>query len=271
MKKALILAGILIVSSAHDMFIKMDSYFLKPNKQAELFIYNGTFEISENSIERNRMQNVTLLGPDFKNEPGEGSWYDKDNVTWLKFKTGKSGTYVAGISIVPNMIELSANDFNEYLEHDGVIDVLEDRRKNQELNKPAKEKYSKHVKTIFQVGEKTSNDFAKNLGYPIEFVPIENPYTLNENEVLRVKLLRNGKPLKNHLVYAGFMQVGHGHNSREDHHHTEMKLETNSDGIASVHISQHGYWYIRTIHMVRSNETGVDYESNWATLTFEIR
>lgn len=271
MKKALILAGILIVSSAHDMFIKMDTYFLKPNEQAELFVFNGTFEISENSIERKRIQNVTILGPDFEIEQSESSWYDKDNVTCLKFKTGNSGTYVAGISIVPNMIELSANEFNEYLEHDGVLDVLEDRRKRQELDLPAKEKYSKHVKAIFQVGEKTSNDFAKNLGYPVEFIPLMNPYTLNKDEIFRVKLLKNGKPLRNHLVYAGFMQVGHDHNSREDHHHAEMELKTDSDGIASLQISQHGYWYIRTINMVRSNETGVDYESNWATLTFEVR
>ena len=271
MKKALILASILIISSAHDMFIKMDSYFLKPNKQAELFIFNGTFEKSENTIERKRMRDVTILGPDYRIKPEEISWYEENNITCLRFNTGKSGAYVAGISIVPNMIELSANEFNEYLKHDGVLNVLEDRRKSQELNLPAKEKYSKHVKAIFQVGEKTSGNFAEILGYPIEFVPMENPYTLNENEILRVKLLKNGKPLRNHLVYVGFMQAGHDYNSREDHHHAEMKLETNTDGIASLLISQHGHWYIRTIHMVRSNETGVDYESNWATLTFEIR
>ena len=50
MKKILILGAILIIASSHDMFIKLDTYFLKPNTQSELFIFNGTFEKSENQL-----------------------------------------------------------------------------------------------------------------------------------------------------------------------------------------------------------------------------
>jgi len=33
-----------------------------------------------------------------------------------------------------------------------------------------------------------------------------------------------------------------------------------------------GRWYVRTIHMVETtDEADVDYESNWATLTFQVR
>ncbi len=271
MKKIFILIGILIISSAHDMFIKLDSYFLKPSTQSELFVYNGTFEKSENSIDRIRMRNVSLFGPDFKIEPNESSWYDKENITCLKFKTGKPGTYVAGVSTNFNMIELTGDEFNEYLEHDGVLNVLEDRKKNKELNKPAKEKYAKYVKAIFQVGNKSSNDFAKTLDYPIEFIPIENPYTLNENETLHVRLLKDGEPLKNQLVYIGYQQDDHHHDSQSDHQHNEIKLKSNSKGVVSIQISEHGQWYIRTIDMVKSDEQGIGYESNWATLTFEIQ
>ena len=31
-----------------------------------------------------------------------------------------------------------------------------------------------------------------------------------------------------------------------------------------------GRWYVKFIHMVRASEPGLDYESKWATLTFEI-
>ena len=272
MKKILILALIFIIGSSHDMFIKMDSFFLKPNTQSELFVYNGTFEKSENSIERKRMRNVTFLGPDFKIEPNESSWYDNENITCLKFKTGKSGTYLAGVSLEYNMIELTGDEFNEYLEHDGVLNVLEDRKRNKELNNPAKEKYAKHVKAVFQVGSENSNDFKKILGYPVEFVPIENPYILDENETLHVQVLKNGKPLKNQLVYAGFKQDDHHHHdSQAEHQHNEIKLKSNSKGIVSLQISATGHWYIRTIDMVKSNEPGIDYESNWATITFEIQ
>ncbi|MEM0933853.1 MAG: DUF4198 domain-containing protein, partial [Bacteroidota bacterium] len=31
-----------------------------------------------------------------------------------------------------------------------------------------------------------------------------------------------------------------------------------------------GIWYLRTIHLVNSEEEGLTHESNWATLTFEV-
>ncbi len=271
MKKILILGAILIIASSHDMFIKLDTYFLKPNTQSELFIFNGTFEKSENSIERNRMQDVTLIGPDYEVKPSEISWHDKDKISILNFKTGKSGTYAAGISIAPNMIELTAEEFNEYLEHDGVLDVLEERKGNNELNKAAREKYSKHVKAIFQVGKETKEHFKHYFGYPIEFVPQDNPYELEVTGDLKVKLLLKGKPLKNHLVYVGYKHTIDDQDAHEGHHHEELQLKTNLEGIVNMKINEHGFWYLRTIHMVKSSEKDVDYESNWATLTFEVR
>ncbi|HKQ89324.1 MAG TPA: hypothetical protein VJZ77_01480, partial [Blastocatellia bacterium] len=32
-----------------------------------------------------------------------------------------------------------------------------------------------------------------------------------------------------------------------------------------------GKWFIKFIHMTKLNETNLDYESKWASLTFEIR
>jgi len=39
----------------------------------------------------------------------------------------------------------------------------------------------------------------------------------------------------------------------------------------SFPIENKGQWYIATIHMLESEEADFDYESQWATLTFEVR
>ena len=44
----------LVVLPSHDMFLKLDSYFLEPNTPAEVKLFNGTFEESGNSIRRVR-------------------------------------------------------------------------------------------------------------------------------------------------------------------------------------------------------------------------
>jgi hypothetical protein len=38
-----------------------------------------------------------------------------------------------------------------------------------------------------------------------------------------------------------------------------------------VTIGSPGYWYIKFIHMVPVTGDSVNYESKWATLTFQVR
>ena len=256
------------------MFLKMDSFLLQPNSSSTINLYNGTFEKSENVIARNRMIDVSLLGNGNRQRLSDDSWTEDGNITVLNFKSGEPGTWVAGVSTSPNNIELSATDFNDYLEHDGVLDMLEWRKQNNASDQPAVEKYSKHVKAIFQVGDKKTDDWKTPLGYPIEFVPQKNPYEVKTGESLPVQLLRNGQPLANQLVYTGFSEGaashGHEHKEGEEHSHDATKTTTDANGIINLDISQDGHWFLRSIHMALSEEPGLTHESNWATLTFEV-
>lgn len=49
-----------------------------------------------------------------------------------------------------------------------------------------------------------------------------------------------------------------------------QKLVTNSEGIASVVLRSAGVWYVKFIDMTRATEPGLDYISQWATLTFAL-
>jgi hypothetical protein len=273
MKKLTLIIAAFIVFSSHDMFLKMNTFFLQPNTIASLLLYNGTFDNSENAVARKRMQDVSLVGNGARIHPDSSQWTEVDSAAVLNFKTGEAGTWVAGLSTHPNNIALSAKDFNEYLEHDGVFDMLEWRRQNNALEKDAVEKYSKHVKAIFQVGDKKTEDWKTVLGYPIEFVPLSNPYDLSVGKTLKVRLLRDGQALPDQLVYAGFSAEGHSHDHREAggaHRHDDTQLRTDANGEVSLKIDHEGQWFLRTIHLAHSTETGLTHESNWATLTFEV-
>jgi hypothetical protein len=248
-----------------------------------LKLFNGTFENSENAIARHRMKDVSLVGNGNRLHPDTAQWTEVDSATWLNFKTGEPGTWVAGLSTHPNKIELKAKDFNEYLEHDGVLDEVEWRKQNNALDEDAYEQYSKHVKAIFQVGGKKTDDWKTVLGYPIEFVPERNPYELKPGESLNVKLLWNGQPLPNQLVYAGSDgggdhghththadAQGHEHKEGESHSHDATQLRTNAMGVVSVLLTNEGQWFLRTIHMAHPADAKLTHESNWATLTFEL-
>lgn len=254
----------------HDMFLVLQDHDVAANSEVTVELFNGTFDKSENSIDRDRMIDVSVVdGRGGVTHPATSQWREADNITYLDFTTGEAGTYVVGVSTASRMIELSAEDFNEYLEHDGVLDVLAARQEGGILDRPANERYSKHVKSILQVGDSSTDSHLQVLGYPIEIIPQTNPADLTAGDTLRVLVLAEGQPVDGQLVYASHAGY-HGHDDSGDHQEA-VETRTDDRGVAEIDISHPGRWYVRLIRMVPVNETGVDYDSNWATLTFEVR
>ena len=272
MKRLLISVSLVFaaaVTFGHDMFLVLPGHHFPAGFPITIALYNGTFDTSENTIDRDRMLDVTVIdGANQPSHPSTDQWSDEGKVSSLVFQSGPLGTYVVGVSTAPRMIELTAEEFNEYLEHDGVMDVLDARRSDGTIDQPAAERYSKHVKTILQVGESTTDSYGHRLGYPIEIVPLANPGDLASGRTLEVLVLAEGKPVAGQLVYASY----EGFHSHEDtgSHREAATLRTDEKGVARVELTRSGRWYVRLIRMLPSNEEGVDYESIWATLTFEV-
>ncbi len=260
---ALIFALLASAVYAHDLFIKLDSYFLEPHSRVRVPMLNGTFAVSENSVTADRVADIAVMGPEGVLHLQAGDWDASTDTTYVTLQTGPPGTYVLGVSTRSRLIELDAESFNTYLESDGIPDVLEARRATGKLDDDAVERYSKHVKAVFQVGEARSAGWSRALGYPAEIVPLSNPYELAVGQELAVRCLVYGKPATNQLVIAG--------GEREGHTIAERGARADEDGVVRFLIDQPGRWYVKFIHMAETDENGVDYESNWATLTFEVR
>lgn len=273
-RKIVLTAGLMLLVvgtlSAHDMFLKLSTYFLAPNSEATVALINGTFDQSENVITRDRMLDVSIVnGEGAVQHPDTSQWRDDGKQALLDFTTGGAGTYLVGVSTAPRMIELSAKDFNDYLRHDGVMDVLAAREEEGTLDQPARERYSKHVKALVQVGDMRSDTYSHRLGYPIEIVPQQNPYALGTGDALEVLVLRAGEPVADQIVYASY--EGHHAHGADGEHHEAVQTRTDGAGLARIPLDHGGRWYVRLIHMVPVDEPDVDYESNWATLTFEVQ
>lgn len=263
MKKLVLLCFLYLIFCSHELFLKTENYFLNPNQATELFLFNGSFDNSENVITRDRIVDAKIIAADDLITPATSDYYDKGEITFLKFETKSAGTYVAGISTLPRMIDLNAEDFKDYLIHEGLLDMADERKEKGIEDQAAREKYSKHVKCLLQVGDTKSEHYSTAMGYPIEFVPMTNPYALSAGDALPCQLLVKGKPLKNIAVRSGYKKDGKMYSN-------EM-VRTDEKGICEIPISSTGLWYVATIHMEESSEGEVDYESNWATLTFDVR
>ncbi len=260
---ALGLVGSASLLYAHDMFMKLDTYFLAPRQEVRIPILNGTFVSSEDSIAPDRVVDISLVSGGHRLHIENTAWVPHGDSTLLTIETGAAGTYVVGASTRHSEIDLEAADFNEYLEHDGIPDVLEARHRDNELGKDVRERYSKHVKAVFQVGDARTDDFSAILGYPAEIVPLNNPYRLQVGGELVVRCLVDGVPVAGQYIVAG----GQGWDGLIE----ERGTRTDEGGVARFIIDAPGRWYLQFINMSEHADPAIDYESKWATLTFEIR
>lgn len=270
MKRPLILAALLLLASAasltaHDLFLKLQSYFVRPESTVRVYVLNGTFSRSEGSVTRDRLRDLSLATPNGASRLDTAAWQVGGDTSVLTLETGGAGTYVVGASLRAREISLQAKDFNTYLATDGVPDILAARRRSNEMDRPARERYSKHVKAVLQVGDARTETYQTVFGYPAELIPLDNPYGLSVGDVLRVRALVEGQRAANQLIIAG----GRTPSGKRI---AQRSARTDSAGVARVRIASRGAWYVKFIHMERAvGDTTIDYESKWATLTFGVR
>jgi len=250
---------------AHDLFLKLDNYFVAVNDKISVKILNGSFQASEGAITFARISDVSVVSPmGTRTNPKEADFTKDDKTTFLNLQPTEEGNYVVGLSTMTREIDLEAKDFNEYLSHDGIPDTLAERKRDKELTKKVRERYSKHVKIIFQAGGKQSDNYKTALGYPVEIVPVTNPYSLKSGNTFEFQCLKDGKPLVNQFVMTG----------REDANGKLIvgkNIRTDKDGTAKIKLDGAGKWYVRFINMTRLSDPNLNYESKWATLTFQIK
>ena len=259
-----LILGVSTALFAHDLFLLPERFFVLPESSVDVRMLNGTFDKSEAAVAASRVADLSVVTPTGRTTPSRNGWRATGDTAVLPVKVGRSGTYVIGLSTLDRTIRLEAKDFNEYLATEGSPAILSDRKRSGEDTLPARERYSKHVKTLVQVGVTRSSSYATVLGYPAELVPIDNPYALRRAASLRVRALVDGKPQADQLIYYGGIRTG-GTPVRE------RSVRTGSAGIVSVRIPSSGQWYVKFIDMVKVARDTVDYESKWATLTFATR
>ncbi len=250
---------------AHDLFLRLDTFFVSPNSTVRVRALNGTFSSSENSVTSDRLADLSVVTTTGRAHPDTSQWSSRGDTSVFTVHTGAAGTYVLGVSLKTREITLKADDFNKYLADDGIPDVLAARKKSGELGKAATERYSKHIKALVQVGRTRTGDFSTVLGYPAEIIPLDNPYTAKPGSTIRVRTIVDGKIAANQLVVSG------GRRTNGDRQ-AERRTRSDASGVARISLPTAGQWYVKFISMRPfQGAEKIDYESKWATLTFEIR
>lgn len=260
----LLVAAFAATGFAHDMFLKLESYFLAPESAVTVPLLNGTFDTSENAIARPRFADIAMIGPAGRVSFDTTVVTGRNDSTLLALRTGAAGTYVIGVSTRPNIIAMTGEQFHEYLQEEGLDHVIAARRQAGTAQDSVRERYAKHVKAIVQVGETRTGSFATPLGYAAELVPLDNPYTWKRGGALRFRAVVDGAPVPDQAVISGGR-------SAADSAIPRRALRTDAGGIVTLVPSGPGLWYLTFIHIGTVSAPDRNYQSEWATITFQLR
>jgi uncharacterized GH25 family protein len=179
----------------------------------------------------------------------------------LTYKFLKQGTHVLAMQSNAAFIELEAEKFDEYLKEDGLDNILNLRTKSNSPGQTAKESYQRFAKLIVQSGTTTDETYRKRAGFPLEIMPLSNPYTLKNGDYLECRILSENKPSAHQLVKV-WSHIGN--------RIFLQNIYTENDGTLKFPISSSGPWMISTVKMIPSQKEGADYQSMWASLVFGI-
>jgi hypothetical protein len=263
-------------AQAHQTYLFSDLYNMLPGKDNYLTLYNGTYYSSGYSITEKMSRDISIVmgGERMTPEQAGGAVTDVDDnpelvETFIGLVAEPNGTGLAGLAAHPDYIALPAKLFRNYLEHEGMQEAVAYFDETNELG-TIRERYTKHAKGIFQVGEPLTDDYKTVLGYKVEIVPETHPGKLDAGDTMILQVLYEGNPLENQAVFASHARYKPNFEGSVSEG-SLYSLQTDSEGRVSFEITEKDKWYIQLIHMQKVDDDDADYESNWSTLTFEIK
>lgn len=149
--------------------------------------------------------------------------------------------------------------FEAYLDEAGLYPTAESWLAQRPDLDTVREIYYRYPKALFVAGNPTE-DGLRPLGTRLELVPLVDPYTLAAGGTLPVRVLFEDRPLAGALV-AGFTRAPP---------ERVQRARTGRDGIAAVRLDRAGLWLLNVVWILPAGEAGYDWQSFWASLTFEI-
>lgn len=167
------------------------------------------------------------------------------------------GGYLLAFESKHSLANMQAEEFSAYLKEKGLEPILALRERRRETRLAARDAYSRHAKALIRVGESDDAFVDRAIGLRLEL--IAEPVVTRGARAF--KLLYQGKPLTGALLIATRLGASDG----------DLQARTDKQGRATLDLQGVGVWRVAAVHMIETrNKKIADWESLWASLTFEL-
>ena len=262
MKKIFLLLLTLVVVrvSGHEFWIQPDKFIYKYAEPVNIRFLVGENFTGENwTGDKDKIKSLRLYFENVTDRNCIDNLGDNKSDS-LQIAMLDEGTVMLTLNTTNSFIDLEAAQFNDYLREDGLTETLKYREKNGDTTKNGRENYQRSVKTIFQVGSRSTNVYKKKTDLPVDIIPVEHPYTVSKDGDFKVKLFFMGERLKKTKV-----KVWH----KLDDKITQEEYTTDDEGEIKFFLSPEGEWMVSCVKMIRlQDDPKAEWQSYWGSLTW---
>lgn len=175
------------------------------------------------------------------------------------FTARAPGAALVLLQTQPSLIRLSGAEFQRYLHEEDLTAALKFRADMRVENASTREEFVRFAKTLVLV-DGNSSGFNRVAQLAFELVPLTDPARYKTGDPFQVQLLRDGKAVSAIRVAALSKQ-------QPDH---IVVAHTDTNGKASLPLPTGGAWTFYAVAIAPSTHAAADWQSVWASLSFEL-
>jgi len=254
------LALLCVPLAAHDHWITPATFHPAPNERVDLRLCVGhPSQFEEQIRDPRRIVRFDVLGPQgTKPLPGVDG---KSPAGILRARD--EGLHVLAFESDHAFVEIAPEKYEQYLEDEGLSDVLAERTRRGETARPGRDSYARCDKAFVRVGAAEPSGWERPVGLTCELVPETDPFTWKAGDELVLRLEFQGEPLADRQVKLMRLTAPF----------TITLARTDEHGRARFRPESAGGWVASSVHQRRATpEQGLegDWDGWWASLTFEL-
>ncbi len=176
-----------------------------------------------------------------------------------RFVVRAEGTTTLVFESEPARLFLRAPEFERYLKEEGLDAIVAQRAQRGESQKMGLEQYTRCAKALVRTPGAPLLDRA--VGLPLELVALGDLAPLAAGGKLALTVQWRQTPLAGVNVVA----------LERDHRDAPITACSDEHGRVELALPHGGFWLVKCVHMAPAPaETRLDWESFWASLTFEV-
>jgi uncharacterized GH25 family protein len=238
------------VAAAHDFWIIPDLFAFAGDATINVRGRAGTRFPAGSAVQADRVTAARVIGATSEMKITEMAV--EGSSLRLHQKPSAAGQYLVAVALAPRTTRATPAGLLRFLRAEGGASEAARLEQANAFAGQDSVMYTagSYAFTIVQVGSGGPRAFSKSAGFPLEFMPINDPSHLHQGDTLHVRVVGGGKPVPNIGVFAGWA-IDTTAGAPQQQPDNSLTLSADANGVVHLPLTRAGAWNLRAAFVSR--------------------